>query len=91
MKKRVLKHKNRGEVEQYYKLLKRYGDFDYSDHEVIDGWFCSFKVKVKYSEFCRRYKKMIARVHNKKFRSSSKAFKYDEVQALRESMKGVVL
>ena len=70
MKNRVSKHKSRGEVEQYYKLYKRYAGLSWVSSKDLDA------IQVPYSEFNRRYKKMIRYLCKKEFRSSVKALNY---------------
>ena len=70
MKNRVSKHKSRGEVEQYYKLYKRYTGLSWVSSKDLDA------IQVPYSEFNGRYKKMIRYLCKKEFRSSVKALNY---------------
>ena len=70
MKNRALKHKNRGEVEQYAKLKKRYNTFHWVSGKDLNA------IQVPYSEFNRRYKKMMRYFCKKEFRSSVKALNY---------------
>ena len=70
MKSRALKHKNRGEVEQYDKLKKRYDTFHWVSGKDLSA------IQVSYSEFNRRYKKMMRYFCKKEFRSFVKALNY---------------
>lgn len=70
MKNRVKIHKNRCEVEQYYKLYKRYVGLSWTSGKDLDV------IQVPYSEFNRRYKKMMKYFCKKEFRSCIKALNY---------------
>jgi len=70
MKNRVSKHKSRGEVEQYYKLYKRYAGLSWVSSKDLDT------IQVPYSEFNRKYKKMMRYLCKKEFRSCVKALNY---------------
>ncbi len=70
MKRRVKHHKDRCEVEQYYKLYKRYIGSAWVSSKDLDV------IQVPYSEFNRRYKKMMRYLCKKEFRSCNKALKY---------------
>ena len=77
MKSRVRRHKNRGEVEQYVKLSKRYGEnFGFPRYRAEDGYIGFFTEEAKYSEFNRRYKRTVFRDNKKPFRSARKAMLY---------------
>ena len=70
MKGRIINHKSRCEVEQYVKLRKRYDCF---------SWWLGHCVTqdVSYSEFNRRYKKLVGKMYKKTFRSSMRAYYYN--------------
>lgn len=70
MKRRVKHHKARCEVAQYYKLYKRYIGSTWVSSKDLD------EIQVPYSEFNRRYKKMMRYFCKKEFRSSVKALNY---------------
>ena len=70
MKRRAEHHKSRCEVEQYYKLYKKYIGSTWVSSKDLDG------IQVSYSEFNRRYKKMMGYFCKKGFRSSAKALNY---------------
>ena len=82
MKKRVLKHKNRCEVEQYIKLKKRYDTFLWHHHEIVEGMTALLATDVTFSEFNRKYKKLLKKCYKKVFRSAIKANNYDTRCAL---------
>lgn len=82
MKKRALKHKNRCEVEQYVKLKKRYDTFPWHHHETIEGGVALIATYVTFSEFNRKYKKLLKKCYKKAFRSAIKAKNYDTRCAL---------
>ena len=69
MKGRVINHKNRCEVEQYVKLKKRYDCFSWWVNQYVTQ-------NISYSEFNRRYKKLVRRVYKRGFRSSIRAYYY---------------
>lgn len=82
MKKRALNHKNRGEVEQYIKLKKRYDTFTWHHHKTIKGWTAFFATYVTFSEFNRKYKKSVGKMNERKFRSAIKAMKFENRQLI---------
>lgn len=85
MKKRVLNHKNRCEVEQYYKLHIRYDKLIWAESNLInDHVEFIFDKEVSYSEFNRRYKKLLKKCYKKEFRSTTKAKNYDNNHYLQE-------
>ena len=80
MKKRALKHKSRCEVEQYVKLKKRYDTFLWHHHETMEGMTAFLATYVTFSEFNRKYKKSVGKLNERKFRSATKAMRFENRQ-----------
>lgn len=77
-----MNHKNRGEVEQYVKLKKRYDTFPWHHHEITECGTALVARNVTFSEFNRKYKKLLKKCYKKAFRSAIKAKDYDTRCAL---------
>lgn len=77
-----MNHKNRGEVEQYVKLKKRYDTFLWHHHEIMEGGTALVATDVAFSEFNRKYKRLLKKCYKKAFRSANKAKNYDARCAL---------